>query len=107
MLDRLNEIVWTFRSQFSAIPEYDFDSQGEIVQNYSPIKWTNQGLFMLGMSGLIGAAFGVLVAMSVNTTLVEISVSSAFSLVSSECSICMSQIFSALAKISAIFSVAK
>lgn len=80
MLNALNEFAWTLRSKYSTIPEYDFDSQEEVHHNYMPIKWTRQSVISLGISAAVGALFGIIVATAVNTTLVEISVSSSFSL---------------------------
>lgn len=52
----------------------------EVVHNYTPIQWERNSLISLAFSGLVGSLFGVMIAMAVNTALVELSTSSAFSL---------------------------
>lgn len=79
-LDQLNARVWTFRNQFSPVPEYEFDCHGEIQHNYTPIQWTPSAVFNLVLSGVVGAVLGVFIAMCVNTALVEVSVSSSFAI---------------------------
>lgn len=80
--DRLNAQVWAFRNKFSPVPDYEFDSQGELHQFYTPIQWTPSAIVSLAVSGFVGIFLGIFIALCVNTALIEVSVSTSFALVS-------------------------
>ena len=83
ILDDLNLLVWKLRHKFSPEYEYEYDSQGEVIHNFTPIQWTPDTLISLCISGVCGAFFGVVIAVCINTVLMEVPTSPSFTLYSS------------------------
>lgn len=78
LLNALNLSIWKFRNKFSPVYEYEYNSEGEVLNDYTPIEWTSDAIKSLIISSICGAFLGVIVSICVNTVLIEIPASPSF-----------------------------